>query len=115
MTKCLPVLMLAAILQAQVPENANDFSELLRKMDEPSVSELATDPTAEVYRVIYGEALRIDSPILVRVDLNTDGTATVFTKWLVRRQKLESRRRAISKEEFRSLSELIGKKFVLAG
>jgi hypothetical protein len=109
MTKCLPVLMLAAILQAQVPESASDFSELLQKMNEPSVSELATDPTAATYRLIYDEAKPIDGPVLVRVDLNREGTATVVTKWLVSRQKLESRRQAISKEALQSLTNLIDK------
>jgi hypothetical protein len=109
MTKYLAVMMLATIMQPQVPGNASDFSELLRKMDEPSISELATDPTAEAYRLIYDEAKRIDGPVLVRVELNKEGTATVVTKWLVRRQKPESRRQVISKEEFRSVSELVEK------
>lgn len=93
---------------AQVRAIPSDFSELLQKMNEPSVSELATDSTAEVYRVIYREDKGIDGRVAVRVELNRNGTAEVITKWLAGAgKKLESRSGLISTEEFRSLRELI--------
>jgi hypothetical protein len=50
----------------------------LRVMGEPSLFDLAENPSAESYRFLWLRAS--DAPVVVRLDVNADGTGTVMAK-----------------------------------
>jgi hypothetical protein len=54
------------------------YSHALRAMQEPSLYSLASDPTKESYRFLWLRSFH--RPITVRLDLKTNGTATLTVK-----------------------------------
>jgi len=50
----------------------------LRVMGEPSLFDLAENPSAESYRFLWLRAS--DAPVVLRLDVNADGTGTVMAK-----------------------------------
>jgi hypothetical protein len=85
------LLVLPALLAAQESAPNKEYSEFLARMDGPVLSDLAKDANARVYRVTFSEALRIDGPVMVRIQVNSDGTSAVYTKWLKEQNTLPTK------------------------
>jgi hypothetical protein len=68
------------------------YTEWLKQLDEPILSDHPVNASAETYRLVFAEALRIDGPMVVRVVVNRDGSSEIYSKWLVERKTLMSKR-----------------------